>query len=345
MTRGAAAVALIAGFAAATGGGAFFSWLGVPLGWLLGAMAGGALTCNLGRAAPRTRAIRRAGQVLIGTATAAALTREMLEVIWQLMPWMLGYAVFANFAGFLLSWPLGRFAGLDRSTAVLASLPAGMSEMASLATEVGGRVDAVTVVHTLRVLLVVTSMPFLFGLTAGTSALPASNGGSLAALLLCAGGGVALAVSVTRLGLLNGFVVAPMGFGALLVLFGLPIATMPPALIVAAQVLIGYSLGTRLRARLFLQLPRIALVGILCSVVLVGLTVGIAAPVIAAGSGIGRLTVSLGTAPGGLGEMIAIAKSSGVAVGLVAGFQFVRSFLTNLLVPPFLLQHFRNTKG
>ena len=34
-----------------------------------------------------------------------------------------------------------------------------------------------------------------------------------------------------------------------------------------------------------------------------------------------------------------------VSVGLVAGVQFVRSFLTNLIVPPILLQHFRNPNG
>jgi uncharacterized membrane protein AbrB (regulator of aidB expression) len=46
----------------------------------------------------------------------------------------------------------------------------------------------------------------------------------------------------------------------------------------------------------------------------------------------------LGVAPGGLGEMIASAKALGVASALVAGFQFVRSFLTNMIVPPLLLR-------
>jgi len=46
----------------------------------------------------------------------------------------------------------------------------------------------------------------------------------------------------------------------------------------------------------------------------------------------------LGTAPGGLGEMIASAKVVGASAAIVAGFQFVRSFLTNMIVPPLIIR-------
>ncbi len=55
-----------------------------------------------------------------------------------------------------------------------------------------------------------------------------------------------------------------------------------------------------------------------------------------------RLSVVLGLAPGGLGEMIATSKAVGGATALVAGFQFVRSFITNMLVPPIVSRVFKS---
>jgi uncharacterized membrane protein AbrB (regulator of aidB expression) len=63
-----------------------------------------------------------------------------------------------------------------------------------------------------------------------------------------------------------------------------------------------------------------------------------AVPAFAAWIGLDRASLGLGLAPGGIGEMIASAESLGVGAALVAGFQFTRSFLTNLIAPPLILR-------
>jgi uncharacterized membrane protein AbrB (regulator of aidB expression) len=121
-----------------------------------------------------------------------------------------------------------------------------------------------------------------------------------------------------------------------LVALGLTVAPIPPPLLVLAQVLIGYALGTRLHVARFAELPRAALAATLGSIALISAMIFALAPAVAFWVDMLPITAALGVAPGGLGEMIAAAKISGAAVGVVAGFQFIRSFLTNMIVPTLL---------
>ncbi|MCY0093845.1 AbrB family transcriptional regulator [Hoeflea ulvae] len=318
--------------------GAGFTWLGVPLGWILGAMAGAALYGNTAGITGRTRNLRRAGQLIVGTATAGVLTPALLDTMGDLLPAMVGAAIAANAFGLLLAWPLARIAGTDRTTALLSSLPAGMAEMATLAKQVNARTEIVTVVHTLRVILVVVCVPFFLGVSGSAPAVFIDTGGSMAALLACLGLGLAFALVSDRLGLLNPYIIMPMVIGIAFVLSGFRVAQMPVPLLIAAQVLIGFSLGARLKSEDLARMPRAALAGIVCGLALIAFMVLLVAPVLNTLTGTDLAVLMLGVAPGGLGEMIASAKALGVASALVAGFQFVRSFLTNMIVPPLLLR-------
>lgn len=196
----------------------------VPLGWMLGALAGGAMAANFSTVSPGTRRIRRAGQLLIGAATAGALTPDILRQITAMLPLMLAAAILANMAGVLLALPFARLARVDRTTALLASLPAGMAEMTSLAEDLGARGEVVAVVHMLRVVQVVVLVPLLVNLAPGEALTEIRAEGSIAALLVCLGGGWLVAQGASRVGLLNPHVVAPMILGVLLVAWGIPVA-------------------------------------------------------------------------------------------------------------------------
>lgn len=326
------------GLVTAAFGGWLFASAGVPLAWILGAMTGSALWANLAGAGKGTRYARRAGQLVVGAATGAILTPDVLDEMVGLLPAMIAAAVVANATGILLAWPLARLAGVDRRTGLLSTLPAGMSEMASLAREVGARAEVVTVVHTLRVVLVVGCVPFLFGFSRSTVAVPAAPDATVAALVACVVSGAVLAMAGRRLGMLNPWVVMPMAAGVAIVALGFPLATMPRPLLVAAQVCIGFSLGARLRREDFARVPRAAVVGLGCNIALIATMLVLALPLFARWTGIEAPTLALGLAPGGIGEMIASAKALGAAAALVAGFQFTRSFLTNLLAPPLILR-------
>ena len=331
-------LALVGGLGAAALGGGLLARMGVPLAWILGAMLASAVWTNTVGPGGRTRVIRRAGQLVVGAATGAVLTPAVLGQLAALLPAMVLAAVVANLAGVLLALPVARLAGVDRLTALLSTLPAGMSEMASLSREVGARAEVVTVIHTIRVVIVVGVVPFVLGLPQAPAPATPAQGATLGATAACVVAGAVLAVAGARAGMLNPWVVMPMASGVALVAMGLPLAPMPGSLLIAAQVGIGFSLGARLRREDFSRVPRAAAVGLAAGVVLVGVMVLGAVPVFAAWTGLERASLGLALAPGGIGEMIASAKALGAGAALVAGFQFTRSLLTNLVAPPLILR-------
>lgn len=322
-----------------------FSFTGIPLAWILGAMAGSALWANLVGLGGKTKYVRRAGQLLIGGATAAVLTPDILGQLISFFPAMLLAAAVANGLGVALAFPLQKIARVDRKTALLSTLPAGMSEMASLAKETGAQTDVVLVVHTLRVVMIVVLVPFLFGVDRGAVQPATYSDGSVLALAACVLGGGAVSYVTSKLGVLNPWVIMPLAVGIALVSFQVPIAAMPGWIIVLAQILIGFSLGARLKKEDFERVPRAALGAIICSGGLIAIMIFAFVPILQMFIDADSATLALGVAPGGLGEMIASAKALGVASAIVAGFQFTRSFLTNIIAPPLLVRFAVGPKG
>ena len=108
---------------------------------------------------------------------------------------------------------------------------------------------------------------------------------------------------------------------------------VPVALVDAAQVAMGATLGTRLTRGFVLSSRRLALASLISaavlSVLLTVLAVGLALL-----SGLPVAATILGMAPGGMPEMALTAKALDLAVPLVLGFHLVRSLLSNVLVKP-----------
>ena len=323
------------GLLAAIVGGLLFNWLGIPLAYILGAMTGSALYANLLGPLTGTREIRRAGQLIIGSAVAALLTPAVIADLARLFPFMIAVAVGLNVAGGLLAIPVARIAGVDRLSALLACLPAGMAEMATLARELKAQEHVVALIHTLRVILVVSILPLLVGVSdAAVARVPtAYDPFTLAAFALFLAAGALLALLAGRLGLLNAWIVAPMALGLVLAALGASLPPLPTLIVILAQLAIGASLGSRFQVRELRALPRATVAGLFSAIVFVAIApVGLAA-LVQMVSALDFSTLALALAPGGMGEMIASAKALGIASATVAGFQFVRTAMTNLLVP------------
>lgn len=328
----------LGGLACATAAAFLFQWLGVPLAYILGAMAGAALYANIVGPLAAERPIRRVGQLIIGTGVVTILTPAVLDELLDLFPLMIAVAAGLNLAAMLLAAPVARIAGCDRLTALLSCLPAGMSEMASLARDLGAEAHIVAWMHTLRVVLVVSALPLLIEATGtaasgGAAGLDLQSAPILAGFVLIAGVTAWLA---TRVGLLNPWVIAPMLLGLLLVNFGLSVPRLPPWLLILAQLAIGTSLGSRFDFGSLTALPRATIAGILSALVLIALAPVGLARLLEATMTLSYTTFALAVAPGGLGEMISTAKALAVAPATVAGFQFTRAVMTNLLVPLFI---------
>jgi membrane AbrB-like protein len=338
-------LALCAGLPLAGLTGWLFTIGQVPIGWILGAMLGGAIISNILGLPAQSTNVRRVGQVLIGTAAATILTPDILQYMLTLLPAMIAAAVLANASAALLIWPFAKITGVDCTTAALSVLPAGMAEMASLAQDIGARTEVVVVVHTLRVVLVVVSIPIILQLSGTTSpAIEIVEGATYAALFACLGLGAAIAYGISRLGILNPWILMPMVVGVVLVSFGFPLMTLPHPVLIIAQICIGFALGTRFRLSDLAHLPSVTLGAVVTGCALIILMTFGVAPVMATLIDADHLSLVLGLAPGGLGEMIATSKAVGGATALVVGFQFIRSFLTNMLAPLIIVRLFDKPK-
>lgn len=328
------ALVVAGGFTSSAAMASVFHWLGLPLAWIFGSMLGAAIYANSVPGIGRTHLVRRGGQLLIGSSVASVLDVDTIYDVATLLPLMIGAAVAANLVAVAISLPLARFARVDRLSALLAALPAGMAEMSSLAADLNARADFVMVTHSLRVVLVVVTVPFLIGFDTNAMIAVAPPGdGTYAALAICFVLGLVMAFVASRLNLLNPWIIMPMSVGVGMVLAGYALAPMPQPLLILAQIAIGFSLGMRPRREDLTRLPRATIAGLGASLTLVGAMMVLAVFAVPILAELSFPTLALAVAPGGLGEMIATAKALGLASATVASFQFVRSFMTNLLAP------------
>jgi len=326
--------------AVATIGAFLFRLLHLPLAYILGAMVGAALVANIAAPMKGGRPIRQISQLFVGASVGVLLDARVLEVLLDLFPLMLVIALAANLLGFLLAIPVAAISGIDRLSGLLSCLPAGMAEMATLAREVDADEQSVAIIHTLRVIIVLTLVPVWLLATGHpvqyqAAPLPADTGelwtlsGVIAASLL-------LAMVATRLRVINAFIVMPTLISILVVSFGFRISAVPSPLLIAAQIGIGASLGLRFRLDRMRRLPRTVLGGVVSGLALMTLSFFGLGTAIEYLAGLDHLSALIAAAPGGLGEMIATANALGVAAAAVAGFQLTRSVFTNIIVAPLI---------
>lgn len=323
---------------AAVAGGGLFHWLDFPVPFLLGSLFGAIIARNLVGPILDTSLFRRGGIVLISAAAAGMLTQDAAAALFGMLPLVLGASAVLLAISAALSGPVARMAQLDRLTALLACLPAGMGEMANLARELGARAEAVAAIHSLRIVILLGLLPIWTGLTLGDAIAAASapETESALGLIVFVAAGAGGAVVAARAGLQNPWVTLPLLLGLILVSFGGTVPAMPQPVLNAAQIALGGSIGARFTARDIASLPRAAIAGVFSSLILIAVSFLVLSAIVSELGGIDRASATLAVAPGGSGEMIAAAQSLGLATAIVAGFHFVRSLVTNMVVPPII---------
>lgn len=325
----------------AAGLGAFvFHLLRLPLAFILGALTGAAIVANLMGPMPAGRLLRRGSQLFVGASIGVVLSPDVLAELVRLFPVMLAIAIVSNLIGVAIALPVARLAGIDRVTAILACLPAGMAEMATLARDVDADEQSVAVIHTLRVIMVVMLIPFWVGLTGHAERpvpmAPPLGAADLLTITALVAAALILALLATRLRVINAFMIAPMLLCLAVVAVGYRVPAVPQPVLILAQIGIGASLGLRFRVERLRRIPYVALGGLASGIVLIAIAFVVLSRSVELATGLDHLSAVLATAPGGFGEMIASAGALGVLVAAVAGFQLTRSIFTNLLVAPFI---------
>lgn len=316
----------------AAAGGWLARSLGLPLAWLVGAALVTAVISLGAIPVVVPQFLYRAGQVVVGVAVGLTVTSDIAARLGMHVYLAPAVALVSILIGRLLVPVLVRFGRLDRTTAYFSLVPAGISEMADFAGRLGGDVGAVATLHALRVMSIVLILPLvIFSFNdADFSRAAAGDGvwsGSLAAALLV---GLLAAWLGSKAGLPSAYFIAPMAMIALLSGSDLLHAEAPPALLAAAQVMLGLALGARFKRATIRRLPRALAVG--APVMLFHAAImGSLALAFAELFDFSVAAMILGLATGGTAEMVLTAKAVAADAALVAAYQVIRGLLGNAL--------------
>lgn len=319
----------LAGLLLAVLAGQLCAWLRTPLPWMIGPLFAVAAARLGGVPVVAIPGARFAGQWIIGTALGLYFTPVVVRQVADLAPWMVLAGVYALFVGFATAWVLARLSGVDMRTAFFASVPGGATEMSLLAERFGAHTDLVAVAQSLRIVLVVSVIPFGFAWLDVHGADPYVQGArvfswtGLAELLaLTAVGGAAL----HRFRFPNGWVIGALCVSLPLTAMEVSLSSVPVWVSNVGQLMIGCSLATRFQKDFLARAPRFmasvvgSVVVAIAMTTLFGIFLAWAMPANFA-------TMVLATAPGGIAEMAITAKVLQLGVPIVTAFHVMRMVL------------------
>lgn len=324
-------------------------WLHTPIPWMLGPLLATALASVLGAPTRSAHMLRNAGQWVIGAALGLYFTPQVsalvvslwwaivLAVLWALVlgglfgPWLQRQHA-ADFAHLPL--------GAGRATSYFASAIGGASEMTLLAERHGGRTDLVAAAHSVRLVIVVMSVPFAmqwaqshWGLQVDARLLSGPRVAQWPGLFWLGLATAAGALVMKWLKRSNPWFMGALLASMCLTLSGVNWSAVPTDLSNAAQLVIGVSLGVRFQREFLHTAPRWLVSAAIGSGVMMALSVGFGG-LLAWATGLHPATLILGTSPGGIAEMAITAKVLQLGVPVVTAFQVCRLVAVLMLVGP-----------
>ncbi len=328
-------VALV--LAAGVAGGILFRLLHLPLPWTLGAMFGAALLSFYDRSRVLPTIFRDGARPVIGVMAGSAFTPLVVQTItgwWMLVPILILFFLLVTTCGFYFF----RLLGYDRSTAIFASMPGGLGEMTLLGAQFGADIRKLVLVHSVRIIIVVSAVPFLLTLMTDVNlvkgAAPLGDHAIASAvdwliLLLCACLGYLVGRPLRSFG---GIMIMPLLFSAIAHGTGLT-AIAPPAWLVAGmQVVIGCITGARFAGIKFHEARLALMQGVFWTSILIALALG-AAEITSVLVDQPFAALFLAFAPGGFAEMSIIAFAANIEVAFVVTCHVFRTIYVVLAGP------------
>lgn len=320
-------------------GGGIFALLDLPLPWMLGALTI-CTAASLSGWSPEVPAPLRSTMIaVLGLMLGSAFSPELMDraARWS---WSLSVLLAAMAAtALVVTAYLRRSAGMDPITAFFAAAPGGVNEMVITGGALGGDERTIALSHSLRILLIVFTVPFGYRLIAHVHSVPiADSMGRLVDLggadaLMMAGSAVFGALAARLLRLPAWMLTGPMLASAGLHLAGLTHFRPPAELVVTAQVVTGASIGCRFRGLRWGEMAVMARPALGATALMLAFSAG-AAGLLAAAGGPPFGVLLLAFVPGGIAEMCLVALALGQDVAFVSTHHVVRVVLVIMLAPP-----------
>jgi membrane AbrB-like protein len=312
-------------YAIGAAAGAVASLIDMPLPWMLGPFFTFAVLSVMGLEFALMPMGRELGQVAIGVAVGMRFTPAVLAAMAGLLPAMVAgtlYVIaFTMVAAFLFK-PLAR---VDDVTAFFATAAGGVADMATVAKEYGGAAGSVAVVHAMRVSGVVAIVPFfvvLFG-EPGTAPDTVAAGSNILLVALALVLGYVMALLLKPTPLPNPWLVGPILMGIIIGVLGLFTVTIPPVVIIVAQIMLGTWLGCQFRRDLLSALPRVSFAAFVISIFMIGCA-ALGAFVLSAATDLPYTTSFLSLAPAAVTEMVITAQVMHLEAEVVTAFHVMR---------------------
>lgn len=312
-----------------------FRLLHFPLPWTLGSMTVAAIIALRNSTLVVPPVFRDGARPVIGVMAGSAFTPVVLG---QIATW---WPVFVLLILFFLSVSaLGgmffRKFGFDGRTALFAASPGGLGEMAILGQQFGADVRKLVLVHSVRIILVVTLVPFALRAMTGLNGTGASTIGHATGsiidwmlLMACVVLGYLIGRHARSYG---GLMLVPMLLSAILHGSGVTSAEIPYAIIAAMQVIIGCITGARFAGVRFGEVWKTLLIGFAWSMILIALSLVLAFST-AQFVDMTPVALFLSFAPGGFAEMSVIAYAAGIEVAFVVTCHAFRTIYVILVSP------------
>lgn len=150
-------------------GATCFSWLRLPLPWMLGPLTFCTIASLAGAQIRIPKIVRPPMNATIGVVLGANFSASFLTDIGTLGPSMIGLVAVLAVSGTCGALYLRYVAKFDLATAYFGGMPGGLTDMVALGEERGADIRAIALVHSGRILLTIFSVPFIVQLIEGVS--------------------------------------------------------------------------------------------------------------------------------------------------------------------------------
>lgn len=323
------------GILATIGVGVFYL-LNLPLPFLFGPMLFCLVAALLRRPLQGFGQISVAARTILGVAVGASITPEVVHRLPEMAGSVALIPLYIIVIGLIGVPFFQRVCGFDRITAYYAAMPGGLQDMVIFGTEAGGDGRALSLIHATRVLMIVSVAPMIlaFGFGASLSAPIGAPASTIPltelALMVCA---AALGWKVgERMGLFGASILGPLIVAAVLSLTDILHHRPPAEAVLAAQYLIGISIGVGYVGVTLSELRRDVLAGMAFVLLLAVLALAFTELVVLTGLA-APLEGFLAFAPGGQAEMTILAIVVGADLGFVIVHHLTRIFLVITCAP------------
>jgi membrane AbrB-like protein len=326
----------LAGFVVSAIGGAICAHLKTPLPWMIGPLVAMAIFNFSGARLMAPPLGRELGQVFIAVTLGLYFTPAIAREVLHHAVVLLTAAFAAILLGYAASRVLARMVKLDHATAFFASVPGGATEMAILGERFGASVEKVAIAHSLRILLVVCTIPVLLtfadvhgGDVYRPVLIPLSWSGLAGLFAIAALGGVVF----MRIHFPNPWMMGPLIATIMATAIGVEFSSMSGALTNVGQVLLGCALGARFSREFVREAPRFV-AAIVVTIILMIVMSSLLGWTLAKAAGIFVPSMILATAPGGIAEMSITARTLQLGVALVTAAHVTRVLVIVSLTLP-----------